>query len=1134
MGRIRINTPQGIATVDIEGDTISADELDRLRQLAPPEAGETFDYTVVEDETVTEETPAPEPEPELITGEVRDTLLRLEIGRMDDDEEKANLLTIKLGEGTVEHVGPDTFIIDQDKVSPEIRQKYGLGDTGKIYFNKPGFTLPDLADFAGAHGPVVVGAIGASIAASSLAWAPAMAVVGTTAMAVKAIDEGIEWLQGLNRQSAGEVAAAIAIEGPLNAIFEGGGRFAAALLGRAFKGPGPQVSSQRIAEIAEQTGKSTREATRMAKEEARIGFREMIGEGARPTLFAATGKSLASRVMAINEKIMPNQKVARANVQYIETVLKDLESGLISPQQAQQLMKNEYDSIAALMNVKMADPDQIYKVIQSHLDDVVKTELEMFERAFVPATGVPSQYVEGAQLAANLFRAESKATYDLAEAQMGKGVKFDLAPIKDTIKRLNKENRFIAYTGSLFDEIADSTSMTLSDLVQLKQALRLSSGSPDLVATAAQSGVSQIIRSVDEVIDSTFSKLSLDVVRGYRLVPRPAGSVDATGKLSGTFGTQFVRDPLGPAENEALRQGLGAWKKANDFYSKGQDIINNTAVNSIIKNARDKFYNSNVDVVKQIVEGGNAPKLRMYLNAATPSPQAAAKISRPGAQETIDQIQGLVANGQFNEAARLIGSSGLRDILPTLNPWIGKLPADDVFRVMHTDQYLKEMDSLSLLARAGADPQAIRNSVRNGLAKVWTDRAVSQSEDPLGRFASGKFASQFSALGRETQDLLFGAPNASRMRNVMEEFRLLGPGKGDVIKALRPLPEGFGAYPAGGLQAQIQSLKQAVDVTVAQSDDAFAAALRQGGLGSTAEGAIYDSASLVSSLLKHPGNFARLRNVVGDAQLNQVGGVKDMVMQNLIRNSFNKLDEASIQSGTWGKELLKNIVAQNKNGALGSILGQDVVSSLTKVAESAVKISDVPIRGFGSLVAATTALAVGGAFMSFSPIAWATAGAALVPIFLVSRAFRNRTILGLMTSPRMRAREYEAAIKAGADLPTIDALKNAGPLVFATNRIASILATEASIIAGSGILNVPISESEKVVQEEIRTRPPGQLSRRERTAEQFTPQRPFITEEEFMRGAEIAPNIGARPVPRGLDALRQVEQNKLLGIAPGQ
>ena len=228
MGRIRINTPQGIATVDIEGDTISAGELDRLRQLAPTEAGETFDYTVVEDEMVTEETPAPEPEPELITGEVRDTLLRLEVGRMDTDEEKANLLTINLGEGTVEHVGPDTFIIDQDKVSPEIRQKYGLGDTGKIYFNKPGFTLPDLADFAGAHGPVVVGAIGASIAASSLAWAPAMAVVGTTAMAVKAVDEGIEWLQGLNRQSVGEVAAAIVIEGPLNAIFEGGGRAAPA------------------------------------------------------------------------------------------------------------------------------------------------------------------------------------------------------------------------------------------------------------------------------------------------------------------------------------------------------------------------------------------------------------------------------------------------------------------------------------------------------------------------------------------------------------------------------------------------------------------------------------------------------------------------------------------------------------------------------------------------------------------------------------------------------------------------------------------------------------------------------------------------------------------------------------------
>jgi hypothetical protein len=58
MGQITINTPQGPAIVDIAGDTISQDELNRLRELAPPTEGEVFEYTVIKDD------PAPEPEPE--------------------------------------------------------------------------------------------------------------------------------------------------------------------------------------------------------------------------------------------------------------------------------------------------------------------------------------------------------------------------------------------------------------------------------------------------------------------------------------------------------------------------------------------------------------------------------------------------------------------------------------------------------------------------------------------------------------------------------------------------------------------------------------------------------------------------------------------------------------------------------------------------------------------------------------------------------------------------------------------------------------------------------------------------------------------------------------------------------------
>ena len=1075
MGQITINTPQGLALVDIAGDTITEEELARLRELAPPAEGETFNYTVVE--TPAEEAPqaeAPQPEAEPIDGEIEDISFRYQVARMDNDEEKTNLLNQLLGQGTFERVAPDTFVVDQARVSPEIRQKYGLGDTGKVYVDKPGFTWKDVVDFGGESGPVVAAAIGASIAVSGMATLPAMLIVGGAAAGAKTIDEGIEWLQGLNKQSAGTVAANIAIEAPLNAAFEGFGRVIAAGIGRLFKGPGAEVSASRIAEIQQRSGVSAREATRIAQEEALQSFATAVRAGAAPTIQAATGKSLAARVLAINEKIVPNPKVGRRNVQYIEKLVEDVQSGALKQEDALKLMKAEYDSIAASLNVKLNDPDQIFKVIQEHLDGVVKTELKAFEDAFVPAVGVPSQYVEGAKLAADLFRAESAAAYNMAQQQIGKKTLFDLKPITETIERLKAENRFVPYTGKLFDEIekaakgtpatatqpAQPPGLNLSDLVQLKQALRLSAGNPDLVATPAQAGVAQLVKSVDEVLDSTFTQLSSDLARGYRVLRHPAGTFDDAGNnISG----RFYRDPLGPAENESLRQGLASWKNANAFYTEGQDVINNTAVNAIIKNSKDKFYNSNIDVVKQVVETGNAPKLRMYLNAATPSPTGAAKLSRPGAVETIDQVKSLVsgANPNFEAAEQLIASSGLKDVLPTLNSWVGKLPSDDVFRTMHMGQYVKELDSLSALAKAGANPKVVRDSVRNGLAYEWTKRAVAESQDPMGRFASGQFANKFSSLGKETQDLLFGAKNASQMRNAMDKFRMLGAGQDDVVRAFQDLPPGFGSFAPGSVESQLQLFKQAYEGAKIVSDDALSKAVQSG--------SITNPETLVTSLLSNPSGYTRLKSVVGDEQLARPGGVQDMVMQNLVRNSFNELNEASIQSGAWGKTLKTNILKQNENGALDTILGKDVVSKLTKISDEAVKISDVPIKGYGGLAAATGAIAVATGMVSLNLASAGVAAGALVPIIAFSRALRNKKVLSLMTSPRMRTKEYEAALRAGADMPTLESLKAGGPLIYYANRLGSLATQEASLVAGSGILNVPLSESEKQVQEQVRT-----------------------------------------------------------------
>ena len=95
-------------------------------------------------------------------------------------------------------------------------------------------------------------------------------------------------------------------------------------------------------------------------------------------------------------------------------------------------------------------------------------------------------------------------------------------------------------------------------------------------------------------------------------------------------------------------------------------------------------------------------------------------------------------------------------------------------------------------------------------------------------------------------------------------------------------------------------------------------------------------------------------------------------------------------------------------------------------------------------------------------------------------------------------------------------------MTYYMNRLASIAASEAAIVSGSGILNVPISESEKQVQEQVRTGVSPATGR----AEKNLPRLP--TGPSF---DQIRSQISSVPGPsRAREVLEQQERNKLLGI----
>ena len=96
MADININTPEGVKLVRIAGDTPTSEEITKLEALFPPSPD--FDWSVVEPEEEVEE------KPEEITEEITNNALRYQYGRMETDEEKAELLRRKFGEGTFERV----------------------------------------------------------------------------------------------------------------------------------------------------------------------------------------------------------------------------------------------------------------------------------------------------------------------------------------------------------------------------------------------------------------------------------------------------------------------------------------------------------------------------------------------------------------------------------------------------------------------------------------------------------------------------------------------------------------------------------------------------------------------------------------------------------------------------------------------------------------------------------------------------------------------------------------------------------------------------------------------------------------------------------------------------------------------
>ena len=121
---------------------------------------------------------------------------RFQFGRMDNDGEKAGYLQRVVGDDGFRTDALGRFILTKAG-----RKKLGLGEGKELAIDEEGFTFNDVKEFAGATALPIATSIGTSIAASGVGFIPGMLLVGGAAAFGKLVDEGIEYAEGLQKQS---------------------------------------------------------------------------------------------------------------------------------------------------------------------------------------------------------------------------------------------------------------------------------------------------------------------------------------------------------------------------------------------------------------------------------------------------------------------------------------------------------------------------------------------------------------------------------------------------------------------------------------------------------------------------------------------------------------------------------------------------------------------------------------------------------------------------------------------------------------------------------------------------------------------------------------------------------------------
>ena len=1016
MGIIKVDTPQGIVQVEIDGDEPTEQELQEIdqqffnqtaqsgfrkpninvatasqeeiksyieemkRQGVDPSSGKAVDPSTqpVED--------LKDPDVDYTSG-VKDFGLRTKLGTFELSEEKAAYLTDRVGKDGFRQDKGGRFILTK-----EGRNRLGIGEGPEVAIDEEGFSRYDLADFAGEGGYSLATGIGAGVLLSGVGTIPAAIGVGVTMGVTKLIDEAFEEAAGYQRQTKDEQIRSALFEGALGFAGEGVGRAVSSLFGRIIKGGG--VGPE--AELARQQGRALRES----------GFKPLF-EGAAPGV-----RPILNRIQAVAEGVFPNRAAANKNIEIAVKQLRELNSDIAAIDGLEQAMKEGIKDLYTTSGQKVRDAQKV-------LSTEVETRIKNIMAPLTKTGTLSKDSVKSLIEAKNIFNQESDKLFTAANNALGKNN--EIIPIEKIENALN----IIRKTSPKADQINDSQIVSILETAKsrakgrilkrneefekqnvggaflkgesnieaqalkeayltpeeanlLRKILKNLEYSPEFIGTISGTNKSIFKKSIDDAFLQGEENLSMALnyfERANLDLPATQQQFREFIKSQGLiFEDEITKDTI-----NRVREGFNLLVRSREYYGKGASRLDDPIIEQLFQKTKQGSIDIDTDAFFDAIVQNNSPKkLNRFLRAV----------------RSVPTIRGL-ETGEATLRKQKVSFQGRDLTIDEANRVLEQLPENSTTRAFAKRIQAAERAQADTAAVIGKGAEAAE-SVRQKLASSFLARQLrdpnnySTTKDGVRVLDGIKLAKSFDDLGT-TKNVLFKGQQ-TEINNFMNVLRQTGAEfdedivnqlSGDsIIDAVQTLSTQAANRKALDFNQVIQSLNN------------------------------NDAEGIISTLFQR-GNAGRINSFkqgtlrVGDNQLSDYGNfspqliekVEDAAMSRILR-SLGDFDSPKFRedflSGSVGRNLRSTLDGYGEE-AVNAMFGKEVSGKLFQLADNMISVSNASIAGKGGLAAPNIALGLGLFSIISSPLGTLPTAAGFLAF---SKLMRSGPILDIMLASR--------------------------------------------------------------------------------------------------------------------------------------